>query len=292
MEAYEAPYCSPGQFPKANLCTQVCRKAFGRADLLKRHRANHDDNGNGNKKRRINSSPGAGRVAHACQACAKARVKCEEQKPCTRCRTRNLNCEYASSEAGSAAAMHLLHLSANAHSGASPAVSPTASMGPASGNLASDLLSSQLSQPAPMQGLPTHAAPAMTNPPYSHSTGSSPSTLTNHQQGVHDAAQLPTPETMIDQSEWFFLSIHGQELLLHPKPTPSFLGSISLAVSPPASFPWFFGYLMLSCYCCIAWHLYLFMGFMPYSGITFHLHNYLSQSAGAARPNVYWLRYQ
>jgi hypothetical protein len=59
---------------------QICTKAFSRADLLKRHRANHFEE-NGTKRRRINSSPGAGRVAHACQACAKARVKCEEAKP-------------------------------------------------------------------------------------------------------------------------------------------------------------------------------------------------------------------
>ncbi|KAH8889564.1 hypothetical protein GQ53DRAFT_723274 [Thozetella sp. PMI_491] len=87
----------------------VCTKAFSRADLLKRHRANHFDE-NGTKRRRINSSPGAGRVAHACVACSKARVKCEELKPCARCKNRGINCEYAASED---AAMHLLHLSAN-----------------------------------------------------------------------------------------------------------------------------------------------------------------------------------
>ncbi|CCC06441.1 hypothetical protein SMACR_04832 [Sordaria macrospora] len=60
----------------------ICSKAFARADLLKRHRTNHQDDSNGtNKRRRMNSSPGAGRVAHACQACAKARVKCDEMKP-------------------------------------------------------------------------------------------------------------------------------------------------------------------------------------------------------------------
>ncbi|KAK3395898.1 hypothetical protein B0T20DRAFT_487524 [Sordaria brevicollis] len=87
----------------------ICSKAFARADLLKRHRTNHQDD-NGAKRRRMNSSPGAGRVAHACQACAKARVKCEEVKPCTRCKNRGITCEYASSED---AALHLLHLSAH-----------------------------------------------------------------------------------------------------------------------------------------------------------------------------------
>ncbi|KAK3497977.1 uncharacterized protein B0T23DRAFT_411236 [Neurospora hispaniola] len=87
----------------------ICSKAFARADLLKRHRTNHQDD-NGAKRRRMNSSPGAGRVTHACQACAKARVKCEEAKPCTRCKNRGISCEYGSSED---AALHLLHLSAH-----------------------------------------------------------------------------------------------------------------------------------------------------------------------------------
>ncbi|KAJ4297139.1 hypothetical protein N0V88_004057 [Collariella sp. IMI 366227] len=58
----------------------ICSKAFARADLLKRHRANHLDE-HGTKRRRFSSAPSAGRVGQACQACAKARVKCEEVKP-------------------------------------------------------------------------------------------------------------------------------------------------------------------------------------------------------------------
>ncbi|KAI0863352.1 hypothetical protein F4860DRAFT_83408 [Xylaria cubensis] len=93
---------------------QVCGKAFARADLLKRHTANHDNDANGSKKRRrIDASPGSGRVSHACRPCAAARVKCEEVKPCQRCQKKGLACE---NEAGSAAAMHLLHLSADARS--------------------------------------------------------------------------------------------------------------------------------------------------------------------------------
>lgn len=94
---------------------QVCGKAFARADLLKRHAANHDNDGDGKKRRRIDASPGSGRVSHACRPCASARVKCEEIKPCQRCQKKGLACEYLATEAGSAAAMHLLHLSADAH---------------------------------------------------------------------------------------------------------------------------------------------------------------------------------
>jgi Fungal Zn(2)-Cys(6) binuclear cluster domain/Zinc finger, C2H2 type len=89
-----------------------CNKAFARADLLKRHAANHTADALGLKRRKW-SGNSLGRVSHACSACATARVKCEELKPCSRCRLRNIACEYASSEAGSAAAMHLLHLSAH-----------------------------------------------------------------------------------------------------------------------------------------------------------------------------------
>ncbi|KAI1333412.1 hypothetical protein F5Y16DRAFT_407248 [Xylariaceae sp. FL0255] len=95
---------------------QVCGKAFARADLLKRHTANHENDGDSSKKRRrVDASPDAGRVSHACRGCALARVKCEEIKPCKRCQKRGLTCEFASAEASSAAAVHLLHLSASAH---------------------------------------------------------------------------------------------------------------------------------------------------------------------------------
>lgn len=189
----------------ANAVSQICGKAFGRADLLKRHRGNHEDDAGGTKRRRINSSPGAGRVAHACQACAKARVKCEEVKPCTRCRNRNLKCEYASSEAGSAAAMHLLHLSAHAHS-TTPSPQPSAlaapRMDPLSHNSASGVMPTQ-HRSVPISGL-APAAPKMTNPIYPQSTGGSPPILAGHPSGNSEAAQLPTPETMVDQSESCF----------------------------------------------------------------------------------------
>jgi hypothetical protein len=87
-----------------------CGKAFARADLMKRHVANHEnDNDPASKRRKMDAGPGAARVSHACKACASARVKCEETKPCSRCRSRNLTCEYVASEVGSAASMHALH---------------------------------------------------------------------------------------------------------------------------------------------------------------------------------------
>lgn len=93
----------------------ICQKSFARKDLLRRHVANHD-NDSPKKRRRTTTSPGAGRVSHACRSCAVARVKCDDTKPCKRCVSRKLNC--VSTETPSTAAMHLVHFSANAHANA------------------------------------------------------------------------------------------------------------------------------------------------------------------------------
>ncbi|KAG8665827.1 hypothetical protein FPOAC1_010628 [Fusarium poae] len=91
----------------------ICGKTFARADLKKRHEANHE-NDDSKKRRRTTTALNSGRVTHACKACAAARVKCQEEKPCQRCTRRGLTC--VSSEAGTAAAMNLVHLSASARS--------------------------------------------------------------------------------------------------------------------------------------------------------------------------------
>lgn len=94
----------------------ICQKSFARKDLLRRHVANHD-NDSPKKRRRTTTSPGAGRVSHACRSCAVARVKCDDTKPCKRCVSRKLTC--VSTEAPSTAAMHLMHFSVNAHANVS-----------------------------------------------------------------------------------------------------------------------------------------------------------------------------
>ncbi|KAK0734128.1 hypothetical protein B0T26DRAFT_760975 [Lasiosphaeria miniovina] len=163
----------------------VCSKAFSRADLLKRHRTNHQDD-NGTKRKRINSSPGAGRVAHACQACAKARVKCEELKPCTRCRNRGLSCEYASSED---AALHLLHLSANARGVDYPQESsPESPYYPHSSVVAN-------SQRQQQQAAQDQIRPAYPPPVNTQTVDHSPVFTGN--PSLKEETQLPTPETMV-----------------------------------------------------------------------------------------------
>ncbi|KAI1082804.1 hypothetical protein F5B20DRAFT_530424 [Whalleya microplaca] len=163
---------------KRFLCP-VCGKAFARADLVKRHTANHENDGDGTKKRRrTDSSPGASRVSQACRPCAIARVKCEENKPCSRCRNRQINCEVAPSEAGSAAA---LHLSVNAQNNMSSplGLSPSVS-----------------SNTSPVtchdQEMPPHTGQA---------AGESIDNMPNAFVKT-ELSQQPTPEAMVDQSNF------------------------------------------------------------------------------------------
>lgn len=166
---------------------QVCGKAFARADLLKRHAANHDNDRDGTKKRRrMDASPGSGRVSHACRLCAAARVKCEEIKPCQRCQRKGLTCEYTAAEAGSAAAMHLLHLSADAHSSAHTSSA-----------------SSQSSQFSPTIAQDHGHVPLDAGLSAIHETRNMiPSTGIKPEQG-----QLRTPDAMVDQSRSIFSSL-------------------------------------------------------------------------------------
>lgn len=185
----------------------VCGKAFARADLLKRHHANHDnDNDATKKRRRINAEPGAGRVSHACRACAAARVKCEEAKPCTRCRSRNLTCEYASTEAGSAAAMHLLHLSSNARSStsaeassSSPRPTPSQASSPPSPYHPRPRLHSHLQQPHQPQLQQPQKQQQQQSSRVSNSTAVISPALTQNPTPKQEEAQLPTPDTVMER---------------------------------------------------------------------------------------------
>ncbi|TVY86961.1 Early growth response protein 1-B [Lachnellula willkommii] len=71
-------------------CT-TCNKSFARADLLKRHSISHNDKTG--TKRQHNSSHLA-RVAQACLSCAGSKLKCGGEKPCQRCRQKNITCTF------------------------------------------------------------------------------------------------------------------------------------------------------------------------------------------------------
>ncbi|KAK7514487.1 c6 zinc finger domain-containing protein [Phyllosticta citriasiana] len=89
----------------------VCHKGFGRPDLLKRHATCHDTDANGAKRQKrtlVQSS----RVSQACKSCAYAKLKCEDEKPCKRCRNKGIECE-SNSE-------HRANASSSQHSAPSP----------------------------------------------------------------------------------------------------------------------------------------------------------------------------
>ncbi|KAK1758663.1 hypothetical protein QBC47DRAFT_375402 [Echria macrotheca] len=69
-------------------CTR-CPKRFNRADLLTRHENTHDRESDGGSRmiRRTD------RAVEACSACSAAKAKCEDQKPCSRCKAKDLVCE-------------------------------------------------------------------------------------------------------------------------------------------------------------------------------------------------------
>jgi hypothetical protein len=70
-------------------CTR-CPKRFNRADLLTRHETTHDrDDGPNGGRPFIRRSD---RAAEACLNCAASKAKCEDQKPCSRCRTKGVPC--------------------------------------------------------------------------------------------------------------------------------------------------------------------------------------------------------
>ncbi|KAL4733474.1 hypothetical protein BDV11DRAFT_210183 [Aspergillus similis] len=78
---------------KPHQCS-VCNKRFGRIDLLRRHSTLHTAAGNRLSTRRaatggINCTP---RASQACSACAENHLKCDEEKPCTRCCRRIIPC--------------------------------------------------------------------------------------------------------------------------------------------------------------------------------------------------------
>lgn len=61
-----------------------------RRDLLTRHETTHDRDNDGKGRAIIRRSD---RAAEACLNCAMSKAKCDDMKPCTRCRLKNLVCE-------------------------------------------------------------------------------------------------------------------------------------------------------------------------------------------------------
>ncbi|KAI4703069.1 hypothetical protein J4E81_001946 [Alternaria sp. BMP 2799] len=68
----------------------VCSKGFARIDLLKRHVTNHDtEPASKRQKREIARDT---RVVQACEACSQSHLRCEDEKPCSRCKKKKIPC--------------------------------------------------------------------------------------------------------------------------------------------------------------------------------------------------------
>ncbi|KAF2856663.1 C6 transcription factor-like protein RegA [Plenodomus tracheiphilus IPT5] len=68
----------------------VCSKGFARIDLLKRHVTNHDsESASKRQKREIARDT---RVVQACEACSQSHLRCEDEKPCSRCKKKDIPC--------------------------------------------------------------------------------------------------------------------------------------------------------------------------------------------------------
>lgn len=63
------------------------------SDLLKRHATGHAHDKD-RKRKRSSSVAKQSRVSQACKTCASSKLKCDEEKPCRRCRERNLHCDW------------------------------------------------------------------------------------------------------------------------------------------------------------------------------------------------------
>ncbi|KAH6620555.1 hypothetical protein C7974DRAFT_364213 [Boeremia exigua] len=69
----------------------VCSKGFARIDLLKRHVTNHSSESAAKRqKREITRDT---RVVQACEACSLSHLRCEDEKPCSRCKKKNIACK-------------------------------------------------------------------------------------------------------------------------------------------------------------------------------------------------------
>ncbi|KAJ5756922.1 uncharacterized protein N7511_007104 [Penicillium nucicola] len=71
----------------------ICDKGFARPDLLKRHVTGHA-NDRDRKRKRSSSVIKQSRVSQACRSCATSKLKCDDDKPCRRCRERNQPCDW------------------------------------------------------------------------------------------------------------------------------------------------------------------------------------------------------
>lgn len=132
-----------------------CPKRFNRQDLLNRHAASHEKHDTtGISRPPIRRTD---RAAAACAACAAAKVKCENEKPCRRCRSKNLACQPSSDQMDgtsniySARRNNVSHVSLGSTASPSESGSHTLMDQPESANVDEGLQSTNFGDEGPVQ---------------------------------------------------------------------------------------------------------------------------------------------
>jgi hypothetical protein len=70
---------------------QACFILTSSRDLLKRHVSNHDSTAASKRNKRVITRDS--RVVQACEACSQSHLRCEDDKPCARCKKKNIPCQ-------------------------------------------------------------------------------------------------------------------------------------------------------------------------------------------------------
>ncbi|KAJ5978942.1 Zinc finger C2H2 [Penicillium viridicatum] len=70
----------------------VCNKRFGRIDLLSRHSALHDRESDSTKRQCTEGNSVTTRASRACEGCAENHLRCDDDKPCRRCKRKGIHC--------------------------------------------------------------------------------------------------------------------------------------------------------------------------------------------------------
>ncbi|KAK3336192.1 hypothetical protein B0T19DRAFT_408804 [Cercophora scortea] len=151
-----------------------CPKRFNRADLLTRHESTHDREIEGGGRTIIRRND---RTSAACASCAASKAKCDDQKPCSRCRSKGLMCAPSqknaqqfrtSTSASEDPSSHLRladHFEANANANPAAAFSSSSVVNPGPMVLAASdqMANASYGMPMPSNGYAMTVRPAMSS---------------------------------------------------------------------------------------------------------------------------------
>ncbi|PCH04297.1 Hypothetical protein PENO1_028540 [Penicillium occitanis (nom. inval.)] len=91
---FKNSHCTNVTSASTHISVQIdSAKEFNRADLLSRHVLTHKRKKSTTGSESLTNIHKAERTSKACFACASAKARCEEQKPCQRCQARKIECE-------------------------------------------------------------------------------------------------------------------------------------------------------------------------------------------------------